>query len=175
MLASYVLNPETSHSLSELSRKYLGIVAKSYKELVAKGKTIADISIRQVADYCGMDVYTTFQLVNKLTTELDEADKNAPSKKSLHQLLLEVEQPLEPILAEMEYCGIRIDSAYLQELSQQLEKRLAELEENTYEAAGRKFNLGERKMASVSFVWSRKPSTVTVPPRLNAARTRSTI
>ena len=148
MLASYVLNPETSHSLSELSRKYLGIVAKSYKELVAKGKTIADISIQQVADYCGMDVYTTFQLVGKLTAELDKADENAPSKKSLHQLLLEVEQPLEPILAEMEYCGIRIDSAYLQELSQQLEKRLAELEENTYEAAGRKFNLGSPKQLS---------------------------
>jgi DNA polymerase I - 3''-5'' exonuclease and polymerase domains len=48
----------------------------------------------------------------------------------------------------MEYCGIRIDSAYLQELSQQLEKRLAELEENTYQAAGRKFNLGSPKQLS---------------------------
>ncbi|PHX56940.1 DNA polymerase I [Tychonema bourrellyi FEM_GT703] len=174
MLASYVLNPETSHSLSELSKKYLGIVAKSYKELVAKDKTIADISIQQVADYCGMDVYTTFQLVEKLTAELDKQDLRTPTEetgfftesaghnevflsknpvsghpsKSLHRLLLEVEQPLEPILAEMEYCGIRIDSAYLQELSQQLEKRLAELEENTYEAAGRKFNLGSPKQLS---------------------------
>ena len=148
MLASYVLNPETSHSLSSLSSKYLGIVAKSYKELVPKNKTIADISIQQVADYCGMDVYTTFQLVDKLRAELDKADENAPSKKSLHQLLLEVEQPLEPILAEMEHCGIRIDSAYLQELSKQLEKRLAQLEENTYQAAGRKFNLGSPKQLS---------------------------
>jgi DNA polymerase I len=174
MLASYVLNPETSHSLSELSKKYLGIVAKSYKELVAKDKTIADISIREVADYCGMDVYTTFQLVEKLTAELDKQDLRTPTEetgfftesaghnevfssknpvsghpsKSLHRLLLEVEQPLEPILAEMEYCGIRIDSAYLQELSQQLEKRLAELEENTYQAAGRKFNLGSPKQLS---------------------------
>ncbi|MGB7710412.1 MAG: DNA polymerase I [Microcoleus sp.] len=174
MLASYVLNPETSHSLSELSKKYLGIVAKSYKELVPKNKTIADISIQQVADYCGMDVYTTFQLVEKLRAELDKQDLRTPTEetgfftesaghnevfssknpvsgppsKSLHRLLLEVEQPLEPILAEMEYCGIRIDSAYLQELSQQLEKRLAELEENTYEAAGRKFNLGSPKQLS---------------------------
>jgi len=172
MLASYVLNPETSHSLSELSKKYLGIVAKSYKELVPKNTTIADISIREVADYCGMDVYTTFQLVDKLRAELDKQDfpteetgfftesagpnevfssKNPVAghpSKSLHRLLLEVEQPLEPILAEMEYCGIRIDSAYLQELSQQLEKRLAQLEENTYEAAGRKFNLGSPKQLS---------------------------
>jgi DNA polymerase I len=148
MLASYVLNPETAHSLSELSRKYLGIVAKSYKELVSKNKTIADISISQVADYCGMDVYTTFQLVEKLKAELDKADEASFPGKTLHELLLKVEQPLEPILAEMEYCGIRIDSAYLQELSQQLEKRLAELEQNTYEAAGRKFNLGSPKQLS---------------------------
>ena len=148
MLASYVLNPETSHSLSELSRKYLKINAKSYKELVTKGKTIADISIPEVADYCGMDVYTTFQLVDKLRAELDKADEANFPGKSLHRLLLEVEQPLEPILAEMEYCGIRINSAYLQELSQQLEKRLAELEANTYEAAGREFNLGSPKQLS---------------------------
>lgn len=148
MLASYVLNPEKSHSLSELSREYLGIVAKSYNELVPKNKTIADISIVKVADYCGMDVYTTFRLVNKLRAELDKADEANFFDKSLHRLLLEVEQPLEPVLAEMEYCGIRIDSAYLQELSQQLEKSLKEIEEKTYQAAGRKFNLGSPKQLS---------------------------
>ncbi len=148
MLASYVLNPESSHSLSELSRKYLGIVAKSYKELVAKNKTIADISIPEVAKYCGMDVHTTFQLVGKLRAELDKADEANFSDKSLHQLLLKVEQPLEPILAEMEYCGIRINSDYLKTLSHQLEKSLAEIEAKTYEAAGRKFNLGSPKQLS---------------------------
>ncbi|MEG4343323.1 DNA polymerase I [Microcoleus sp. A003_D6] len=148
MLASYVLNPENSHSLSELSRKYLGIVATSYNQLVPKNKTIADISIVKVADYCGMDVYTTFQLVNKLRSELKEADKTSFSGKTLCGLLLEVEQPLEPVLAEMEYCGIRIDSAYLQELSQQLDKSLKEIEEKTYQAAGRKFNLGSPKQLS---------------------------
>ncbi|MEG3958361.1 DNA polymerase I [Microcoleus sp. herbarium2] len=148
MLASYVLNPEKNHSLSELSREYLGIVAKTYNELVPKNKTIADISIVKVADYCGMDVYTTFRLVNKLRTQLDKADEANFPGKSLHRLLLEVEQPLEPVLAEMEYCGIRIDSAYLQELSQQLEKSLKEIEEKTYQAAGRKFNLGSPKQLS---------------------------
>ncbi|MEG4404583.1 DNA polymerase I [Microcoleus sp. MON2_D5] len=148
MLASYVLNPETSHSLSELSRHYLKIVGKTYNELVPKNKTIADISIREVADYCGMDVHTTFQLVGKLRSELDKADEHNFPDKSLHKLLLEVEQPLEPVLAEMEFCGIRIDSAYLQELSQQLEKSLKEIEEKTYQAAGRKFNLGSPKQLS---------------------------
>ncbi|MEG3917750.1 DNA polymerase I [Microcoleus sp. T3_A4] len=165
MLASYVLNPETSHSLSELSKKhlvesednhsvseslreYLRTNPKSYNQLVPKNKTIADISIREVADYCGMDVYTTFHLVGELKAKLKEADESSFPEKTLEGLLLEVEQPLEPVLAEMEYCGIRIDSAYLQELSQQLEKSLTEIEEKTYQAAGRKFNLGSPKQLS---------------------------
>jgi DNA polymerase-1 len=141
MLASYVLNPDTSHNLTDLSQKYLGINPKSYSELVPKGKTIADVSIQAVADYCGMDAYTTFSLVPKLREKLEAVPK-------LHELLLKVEQPLEPVLAEMEYQGIRIDTAYLKELSQQLEKALEDIEQQAYEAAGEKFNLGSPKQLS---------------------------
>ena len=141
MLASYVLNPDSSHSLSELSQKYLGLMAKSYLELVPKGQTIADISIAEVADYCGMDAYTTFQLVAKLRQELEQVP-------ILSKLLLEVEQPLEAVLADMEYQGIRIDTDYLKELSQQLEIDLAKLEQQVQEIAGEKFNLGSPKQLS---------------------------
>ncbi|GAB4184730.1 MAG: DNA polymerase I [Coleofasciculaceae cyanobacterium] len=141
MLASYVLNPDASHNLTDLSQKYLGIKPQSYSDLVPKGKTIADVSIQAVANYCGMDVYTTFSLVPKLREELE----NAPA---LHKLLLDVEQPLEPVLAQMEYQGIRIDTAYLKELSQQLNKDLEAIEQNAYEAAGEKFNLGSPKQLS---------------------------
>ncbi len=141
MLASYVLNPDSSHGLSELSQKYLGLMAKSYVELVPKGQTIADVSISEVADYCGMDAYTTFGLVAKLREELN----NFPR---LSKLLLEVEQPLEEVLADMEYQGIRIDSAYLNELSQQLETDLNKLEIQVQEIAGEKFNLGSPKQLS---------------------------
>jgi len=141
MLASYVLNPDSSHGLSELSQKYLKLTAKSYVELVPKGQTIADVSISEVADYCGMDAYTTFGLVAKLREELE----NFPR---LSKLLLEVEQPLEAVLADMEFQGIRIDTAYLKELSQQLETDLNKLEIQVHEIAGEKFNLGSPKQLS---------------------------
>ncbi len=141
MLASYVLNPENSHSLSDLTQRYLGLIIKSYGEVVPKGKTIADVDATAIAHYCGMQVYATFQLVSKLQEELSSAAK-------LQYLLLKVEQPLEPVLAEMEYVGIRIDAAYLKELSQELEKDLLEIEQNAYEAAGEKFNLGSPKQLS---------------------------
>ncbi|WP_254721877.1 DNA polymerase I [Kovacikia minuta] len=141
MLASYVLNPESRHNLSDLSSAYLGITAMSYTDLVPKGKAMADIDIPAVANYCGLDVYTTFLLVAKLRAKLEEVP-------TLHRLLLEVEQPLEPVLAEMEYCGVLIDRDYLKHFSQQLEQDLHAIEQRAYEAAGSTFNLGSPKQLS---------------------------
>ncbi|WP_298914326.1 DNA polymerase I [uncultured Nostoc sp.] len=141
MLASYILNPDSSHNLMDLAQRYLGLIAKSYLDLVPKGKTIADIDIPAVADYCGMDAYSTFGLVPKLREELDKIP-------ALSKLLVEVEQPLEAVLAQMEYTGVRINSAYLQELSQHLETELARLKEEATEKAGENFNLGSPKQLS---------------------------
>ena len=144
MLASYVLNPEMTHNLGDLSERYgLEITAKSYKDLgIPKGKTIADLDIAVVADYCGLDAYATYYLVDKLKAELAKFPK-------LDKLLLEVEQPLEPVLATMEDTGIRLDIKYLQTFSQQLDRDLQQLERATYEAAGEEFNLGSPKQLSV--------------------------
>ncbi|AFY85135.1 DNA polymerase I [Oscillatoria acuminata] len=142
LLASYLINPETTHNLTDVSTRYLEVTAESYKNLgLTKGQTIADLAIPKAAQYCGLDVFTTYQLVGKLQAEL--ADKS-----QLHQLLLEVEQPLEPVLAEMEYTGIRINSDYLGNFSQQLEAQLQEIETKAYQEAGEEFNLGSPKQLS---------------------------
>lgn len=143
MLASYVLAPEESHSLSSLSFKYLenGMVSQSYDDLVSKGKTIADIAIADVAEYCGMDAYTTFLLVPKLREKLQELPQ-------LLKLLETIEQPLEPVLAAMEYTGIRINTDYLKQLSYQIEQQLLTIEQQAYEQAGTEFNLASPKQLS---------------------------
>jgi DNA polymerase I len=145
MLASYVLNPDSSHNLTDLSSRYLGIVPQSYTELVTKGQTIANISIPLVAEYCGMDVWGTYRLHSLLKAELAASPK-------LLALLQEIEQPLEPILAAMEDRGINIDAEYLQTLSVVLAKDLDRIEEETYALAGEKFNLGSPKqLAQILF------------------------
>ncbi|OCQ94201.1 DNA polymerase I [Nostoc sp. MBR 210] len=125
MLASYVLNPDTSHNLTDLALRYLGLSIQNYAELVPKGKTIADVDITSVANYCCFQVYATWQLVPKLSEELAKFP-------ALLKLLREVEQPLEAVLAEMEYTGVRIDLPYLEEFSLQLENDLAEIEQKAY-------------------------------------------
>ena len=142
MLASYVLHPEESHSLTSLSALYLDITAKSYKDLnVSKKKTIADLDIQTVAEYCGLDAYATALLYAKFQAEL----KLFPQ---LNKLLLEVEQPLEPVLAKMEDTGVRINTEYLQKLSGQLEKDLKVIEQQAYEDAEEEFNLNSPKQLS---------------------------
>ena len=140
MLASYVLHPEQNHNLTDLCRRYLpNIVALSYKDLgIPKGKNISHVSIEVVANYCGLDAYSTLLLVPKLRAELSGLTE-------LEKLLLTIEQPLEPILAAMEDRGIRIDVDYLQELSQQLETDLQTIETEAYQLAGEQFNLGSPK------------------------------
>ncbi len=139
MLASYVLNPEASHNLTDICQRYLPIQSQSYRSLVGKDQTLADLSPAAVAQYCGLDVYTTYLLKEKLEADLTPR---------LRQLLLEVELPLEPILAEMEATGIRIDTAYLQQLSQDIEAQLESIQRQAWELVGQPFNLASPKQLS---------------------------
>lgn len=142
MLASYVLNPESSHNLTDLSLRYLNVTAQSYEDLVPKGKTIADIAIAQVAIYCGGDVHTTYRLVPILQQELNQVD-------AIATLFRDIEVPLEAVLADMEATGIRIDEQYLKQFSEQLEADLYELQIKAYDYAGEEFNLSSPKQLSV--------------------------
>jgi DNA polymerase I len=141
MLASYVIEPEAKHNLSDLSLRYLGLTAQSYSDLVPKGKTIADLPISDVAIYCGTDVYTTLLLVGHLQESLNKTP-------DLLRLFETIEMPLEPVLAEMETVGVCIDSDYLNEFSKNLETDLQRIEKEAYKAAGEEFNLGSPKQLS---------------------------
>lgn len=141
MLASYVLNPEDKHNLSDLALRHLGLIAQSYEDLVPRGKTIADVAIPAAAHYCGMDVHITYLLVGKFRELLQPLPR-------LKDLLLKVEVPLEPVLADMEFIGVRIDQQYLKEFSKQLEQDLAAIEQRAYAAAGQKFSLASPKQLS---------------------------
>jgi DNA polymerase-1 len=141
MLASYVLNPETSHNLTDLTQRHLHLTTQSYPDLVPKGQTIAAVDIAAAAHYCGADVHTTYRLVAILRGELAQAP-------ALQALFEQVELPLEPVLAAMEYHGIAIDRAYLARFSQQLQGDLERLEQAAYAAAGETFNLASPKQLS---------------------------
>lgn len=142
MLASYILNPEESHKLSNLSRKYLtNITALDYENLgISKDNNIADLDIINIAQYCGKDAYATFNLVSIFQDLLKD---NLELKE-----LFKLEMQLEPILAQMETSGIKIDQEYLEQLSQIVAEELTKIEQEAYENAGETFNLNSPQQLS---------------------------
>jgi DNA polymerase-1 len=86
-----------------------------------------------------MDVHLTWRLTGLLREQL------AALGPALPALLEQVELPLEPVLAVMEATGIRIDTAYLGELSAELATQLERLEGEAKQAAGVDFNLASPK------------------------------
>ncbi|WP_103667792.1 DNA polymerase I [Pseudanabaena sp. BC1403] len=141
MIASYVIDPEASHKLDDMAMDLLQIRTVSYKTLVGKRKSIAEIAIPLVAQYCGMDTYLTYHLVPILQAQLTAIPE-------LWDLFQNVEMALEPILAEMEWRGIRIDREFLSAFSLELEKDLDALAIAAYAQAGKEFNLNSPKQLS---------------------------
>jgi DNA polymerase I len=141
MIASYVIDPEASHKLDDLAMDLLQIRTVSFKTLVGKRKSIAEVAIPLVAQYCGMDTYITYHLVPILKEQLTAVPE-------LWDLFQNVEMLLEPILAKMEWRGIRIDREFLSAFSLELEKDLDVLAIAAYAQAGKEFNLNSPKQLS---------------------------
>jgi len=139
LLADYLRDATSKHSLEVMAKREFGFTPTAFSELVGKGETFANVEIKNASLYCGMDVYLTRKLASCLKKKLEQLGPE------LIDLLINVEQPLEPVLAEMEATGIRIDTRYLQELSIELSKTLERLEKEAHLAAGINFNLASPK------------------------------
>ncbi|WP_216899908.1 DNA polymerase I [Synechococcus sp. CCY 9618] len=139
LLADYLRDANDKHGLEAMAARNFGIQPTAYGDLVAKGQTFAAVPIEAAALYCGMDVHLTRRLGALLAGQL------AAMGPELPKLLEQVELPLEPVLAQMEATGIRIDVDYLKELAEELAATLARLESEAQAAAGVDFNLASPK------------------------------
>ncbi|NMO56684.1 DNA polymerase I [Actinoplanes sp. TBRC 11911] len=81
----------------------------------------------------------TLDLGDVLTEELSRDDGAS------QHLLMEVEQPLSGVLAEMEHLGIAADTEYLSELEAHFAAEVKAAQQAAHEVVGREFNLGSPK------------------------------
>lgn len=139
LLADYLRDANAKHGLEVLAERNLGFTPASYSEVVPKGADFSAVPIAAAAQYCGMDVHVTRRLTPLLRGQLEALGPALPA------LLDAVELPLEPVLAQMEATGIRIDTAYLAELSVEMAASLERLEAEARAAAGVEFNLASPK------------------------------
>ncbi len=117
MLVSYLLQPNRSnHGLSEIAFGLLG---------------------EEAPPEAGGRCATVQRLFGKLRPQLETS--------GLEQAYREIDLPLVEVLAELEWNGIRVDSAVLRKMSEDFERTAKSLTERIYEVAGTEFNLNSPK------------------------------
>ncbi len=141
MLAHYVIEPEGRRSMDLLSGQYLGYEPVSIESIIGKkGKnqgSMRDASLEQIKEYAAEDADITLQLKHCLAPLI--------LKKEVSKVFNEVENPLMPVLVDMEFEGVKVDTDFLNEYSKVLEVEAKESEEKVYAAAGVRFNLASPK------------------------------
>ena len=75
---------------------------------------------------------------------VDQLDDNG-----LLELYAKVELPLASLLPELEYEGVKINTAYLEQMGEDLTARIDALTKRLYETAGEEFNLNSSKQLGV--------------------------
>ncbi|WP_016856527.1 DNA polymerase I [Halomonas smyrnensis] len=142
MLESYVLDSTaTRHDMDSLALKYLGEKTVSFEDIAGKGVkqlTFNQIALEQAAPYACEDVDITLRLHRELRPRVEAEGR-------LAEVLDGLERPLIRVLSRMERGGVALDAERLHAQSQELGRRIGELEQQAFELAGREFNLGSPK------------------------------
>ncbi|TYO97567.1 DNA polymerase I [Geothermobacter ehrlichii] len=141
MIASYLARPASrSHGMDAMAAELLGYRPISFEEVCGKGKSrisFAEVEVERATDYAAEDADITLRLADRLEPMLKET--------SQEKLFYEVELPLERLLAEMEWTGVRIDADFLAGLSEEFSARLRQLEDEIFTLAGTRFNVASPK------------------------------
>jgi DNA polymerase I len=142
MLESYVLNSTaTRHDLDSVARHYLGVETIHYEDVAGKGaKQIPfdQVPVERAAEYSAEDSDVSLRLHRALWAQIERLPR-------LRKLYEEIEQPLVPVLLDMEHLGVLIDTAMLRKQGHEISKSLLELERSVHAIAGVSFNLDSPK------------------------------
>ena len=132
MIAHYLIEPELRHNMTYLAETYLHYSPVEIEELIGKRgihqATMDRVELEKIAEYAAEDADVTLQLRNKLEPILKE--------QGLVELFETIEMPLMPVLADMEFTGVKIDDVALKEYAAVLMKDLLVLDEEIKAMAG---------------------------------------
>ena len=144
MLAAFLINPLAGVGLKALTNYYFNTDMVAYDDLVSKDETFLAVDLLKATEYAAADAYFTLQLKQRFINEL--------TKLSLDTLFYDIECPLQPILADMEYRGVRVDLDKIHFLSETLSHEQRDLMERIYTFANKTFNINSTKqLAEVLF------------------------
>jgi DNA polymerase-1 len=133
MLMHYLLEPEGHHNMTVLCRQYLNYDPVPIEELIGKKGvkqgSMADVPLEKITEYAAEDADVTFQLKEILEEKLKK-------ENLFFELYLGIEAPLIAVLTDMEYEGVRIDAASLNEYGKKLQAELVALDDEIKQMTG---------------------------------------
>ena len=142
MLESYMLDSTaTRHDMDSLALKYLGYRTIKFEDVAGKGAkqlSFDQVALDRAAEYAAEDADITLRLHQELHPRLRE-------RPGPERVFRELEMPLIPVLSRMERTGVLVSRELLAEQSEELGRRLLEIEAAVCGEAGCEFNLGSPK------------------------------
>jgi DNA polymerase-1 len=142
MLESYVLaSTATRHDMDSVALKYLGHTNIKFEEVAGKGAnqlTFNEVPLESAAPYAAEDADITLRLHAVMWPELS-------ARAALTKIYAEIEAPLVTVLSDMERAGVAVDIGMLRRQSEELARRILEIEQEAHREAGQPFNLGSPK------------------------------
>jgi DNA polymerase I len=137
MIASYVLDPgKRDHDLDALALQHFDVTIQTREELCGRGRDVTAIEeceLDRVTPYAAGRADLALRLRPVLTAELERFELNRLSR--------DVELPLIDVLADMEWHGIRIDTAFFAETARRLARELDLIQQDIWKLAGEEFNI----------------------------------
>jgi len=149
MLLSYAVdNGVTKHNMDDLAYLHFNHTNIKFKELVGSGKkeiTFDFVEISKALDYAAEDALITLKLYEFLNNRVKNEKGNF--------VYSEIDLPLISVLSSIEKNGIKINTKYLNQLSEEFQKDSLVLEKKIYKFAGKNFNIGSPKqLGEILFV-----------------------
>lgn len=148
MIESYVLNSTSNrHDMDTLAGVHLGKETIHFEDIAGKGAkqlTFNQVAVEVAAPYAAEDADITLRLHNALYPMLE-------AQPGLLQVYRDIDLPLVPLISKIERTGAMVDAHLLGQQSQDLAKRIIELEREAYDLAGEEFNLSSPKQLQVIF------------------------
>ena len=142
LLESYVLDSSSArHDMDTLALKYLNRDTIKFTDVAGKGAkqlTFNQVALEEAVPYAAEDADVALQLHQCLEPLFSDEDH-------FKQVLEELEWPLMPVLANMEFYGVLIDKEMLLAQSLELEKKVLTLQKKIYDLAGEEFNISSTK------------------------------
>ncbi|RFU12350.1 DNA polymerase I [Rhodobacteraceae bacterium W635] len=141
MLMSYALHAGLhGHGMDALSDRYLNHEPIPIKTLLGSGKsaiTFDRVKIAEALPYAAEDADITLRLWQMFKPRLH--------RERVTTVYETLERPLVPVLARMERHGVKVDRETLSRMSTAFAQKMAGLEAEIHELAGRSFNVGSPK------------------------------